>query len=89
MRVYSKDAVPEDVPEVEVVATGPVAELAWALKQASLVTSTSEARRLVEQGGVEVDGARATDPKAPLEPGRQYLVRVGSKNRRFARIRVT
>ena len=89
VRVYSKDAVPEDVPEVEVVATGPVAELAWALKQASLVTSTSEARRLVEQGGVEVDGARATDPKAPLEPGRQYLVRVGSKNRRFARIRVT
>jgi len=87
-RVYSKDAVPEDVPEVEIVATGPVAELAWALKQASLVTSTSEARRLVEQGGVEVDGARATDPKARLEPGRQYLVRVGSKNRRFARIRV-
>jgi tyrosyl-tRNA synthetase len=89
VRVYSKDAVPEEVPEVEVVAAGPVAELAWALKQASLVTSTSEARRLVEQGGVEVDGARATDPKARLEPGRQYLVRVGSKNRRFARIRVT
>jgi tyrosyl-tRNA synthetase len=65
-----------------------VAELAWALKQANLVPSTSEARRLVEQGGVEVDGARATDPKARLEPGREYLVRVGSKNRRFARIRV-
>jgi tyrosyl-tRNA synthetase len=87
-RVYSKDAVPEDVPEVEIVAAGPVAELAWALKQASLVVSTSEARRLVEQGGVEVDGARATDPKARLEPGKAYLVRVGSKNRRFARIRV-
>jgi tyrosyl-tRNA synthetase len=86
-RVYSKDAVPEDVALVEIVPTG-VAELAWALKQANLVPSTSEARRLVEQGGVEVDGARATDPKSRLEPGKEYLVRAGSKNRRFARIRV-
>jgi tyrosyl-tRNA synthetase len=87
-RVYSKDAVPEDVPRVEVAPTGAVAELSWALKQANLVTTTSEARRLVEQGGVEVDGGRATDPKMRLEPGKDYLVRVGSKNRRFARIRV-
>jgi tyrosyl-tRNA synthetase len=87
-RVYSGDAVPAEVPEVEVRPQGGVAELAWALKQANLVASTSEARRLVEQGGVEVDGGRVTDPKGRLEPGRAYLVRVGSKNRRFARIRV-
>jgi hypothetical protein len=43
---------------------------------------------LVEQGGVEVDGARATDPKTRLQGGHEYLVRVGSKNRRFARIRI-
>jgi tyrosyl-tRNA synthetase len=86
-RVYSKDAVPDDVPVAEVAPTG-VAELAWALKQANLVASTSEARRLIEQGGVEVDGVRATDPRHPLEPGKEYLVRVGSKNRKFARIRV-
>jgi tyrosyl-tRNA synthetase len=88
-RVYSGDAVPDDVPSVALTAAGGVAELAWALKQAGLAASTSEARRLVEQGGVEVDGARATDPKARLEPAREYLVRVGSKNRRFARLRVT
>jgi tyrosyl-tRNA synthetase len=87
-RVYADDAVPDDVPRVEVDARGGVAELAWALKQANLAASTSEARRLVEQGGVEVDGARVTDPKARLEPGSEHLVRVGSKNRRFARIRV-
>ena len=88
-RVYSKDAVPDDVPQVEVVPSeGGVAELGWALKQASLVATTSEARRLVEQGGVEVDGARVTDPRRRLEPGKEYLVRVGSKNRRFARIHV-
>jgi hypothetical protein len=37
---------------------------------------------------VEVDGKRVSDPKAPLARGGEYLVRVGSKNRRFARIRV-
>jgi tyrosyl-tRNA synthetase len=88
-RVYSKDAIPDEVPVVDVAPTGGgVAELAWALKQANLVASTSDARRLVEQGGVEVDGVRVTDPKMRLEPGSMHLVRVGSKNRRFARIRV-
>jgi tyrosyl-tRNA synthetase len=85
---YARDGVPEDVPLVEVTPPEGVAELAWALKQANLVPTTSEARRLVSQGGVEVDGTRVTDPKAPLARGSEYLVRVGSKNRRFARIRV-
>jgi tyrosyl-tRNA synthetase len=87
-RVYSKDAVPDDIPEVELKPAGGVAELAWALKQANLVASTSDARRLVEQGGVEVNGARVTDPRARLEPGSDHVVRVGSKQRRFARIRI-
>jgi tyrosyl-tRNA synthetase len=88
-RVYAKDAAPDEVPHVTVTPPGGVAELAWALKQANLATSTSEARRLVEQGGVEVNGQRVTDPKAKLEPGREHLVRVGSKTRRFALIRVS
>jgi tyrosyl-tRNA synthetase len=87
-RIYSKDAVPDEVKTFELRPTGGVAELAWALKQANLVASTNEARRLVEQGGVELNGARVTDPKARLEPGVDHLVRVGSKNRRFARIRI-
>ena len=87
-RVYARDAVPDEVAIVEVTPEGGVAELAWALKRAGLVASSSEARRLVEQGGVDVDGRRASDPKLRLEAGQDYLVRVGSKNRRFARIRV-
>jgi tyrosyl-tRNA synthetase len=86
--VYVKDAVPEDVPDIVLTPSGGIAELAWALKQANLAESTSAARRLIEQGGVEIDGQRATDPKARLLPGRVYLVRVGSKSRRFARIRI-
>lgn len=87
-RIYAKNAAPDAVPSVELAPEGGVAELAWALKQAHLAASTSEARRLVEQGGVEVDGERVTDPKRVLRSGSDHLVRVGSKNRRFARIRV-
>ena len=84
-RVYSGDAVPENVPVFEFDTDGAGVWLPKALATALLVKSTSEGRRLVEQGGVEVDGARATDPKATLSRG-EYLVRVGSKQRRFARI---
>jgi tyrosyl-tRNA synthetase len=87
-RVYAKDAVPDEMPEVELKPAGGIAELAWVLKQANLVTSTSDARRLVEQGGVEVDGARVSDPRTRFEPGSEHVVRVGSKQRRFARIRI-
>ncbi len=84
-RVYSGDAVPENVPVFEFDTDGAGVWLPKALATALLVKSTSEGRRLVEQGGVEVDGARATDPKATLSRG-EYLVRVGSKQRRFARV---
>jgi tyrosyl-tRNA synthetase len=84
--LYVKDAFPDEVPSIELTPIGGVAELAWALKQANLAESTSAARRLIEQGGVEIDGQRATDPKARLLPGSAHLVRVGSKSRRFARI---
>jgi tyrosyl-tRNA synthetase len=80
--------VPDDVATIELAPPGGVAELAWAIKQANLAESTSAARRLVEQGGVELDGQRTTDPKTRLLPGPVYLVRVGSKSRRFARIRI-
>ncbi|MGD0674957.1 MAG: tyrosine--tRNA ligase [Polyangiaceae bacterium] len=86
-RVYAGNALPEEVPVVEITSGGLV-ELAWAIKQAGLAVTTSEAHRLVLQGGVEVDGKRATSPKMRLDAGHDYLVRVGSKNRRFARIRV-
>jgi tyrosyl-tRNA synthetase len=87
-RVYSKDAVPEDVAVVVVEpAPGSKVDLAWALKQANLVASTSEGRRLIEQGGVEVRGS-VQKVNCKLESGEEYLVRVGSKNRRFARIQV-
>jgi tyrosyl-tRNA synthetase len=88
-RAYLADGIPEDTPEVEVKTEGPQLWLAKAMSAAGLVPSTSEGRRLISQGGVELDGRRISDVQHQLEAGQRYLVRVGSKRRRFCYIRVT
>jgi tyrosyl-tRNA synthetase len=87
-KIYSKDAIPDDVPSFSLATEGATLWIAKALSGAGLVKSTSDGRRLVEQGGVEVDQVRVTDPQLQLERGRTYLLRVGSKNRRFAKVTV-
>lgn len=88
-RVYAADAVPEDVASLTVRTEGETLWIAKALSSAGLVKSSGEGKRLVEQGGVEVDRVRVTDGNLQLARGQRYLVRVGSKNRRFAYITVT
>jgi tyrosyl-tRNA synthetase len=87
-RVYAADAVPDDIPTFTVATETATLWIAKALSSAGLVKSSGEGKRLVEQGGVEVDRVRVTDANLQLERGKQYLVRVGSKNRRFAYIQV-
>ena len=87
-RVYSADALPDDIKELTVPTDGPTLWIAKALAAAGLVKSTSEGKRLVEQGGVEVDQVRVTDANLQLARGQKYLLRVGSKNRRFAYVLV-
>jgi tyrosyl-tRNA synthetase len=87
-RIYGADAVPEDIPVFTIPTDGPTLWIAKALSSAGLVKSTGEGKRLVEQGGVEVDRVRVTDKNLQLASGQKYLVRVGSKNRRFAYISV-
>lgn len=79
-------AVPAEMPETQLSAPDGVG-LAQALKAASLVASTSEAQRLISQGGVRIDGEKASDPKRTLKPGAGYVVQVGK--RKFCRITVT
>ena len=86
-RVYGADAVPDDVATHEIAIDQPTLWIAKALSSAGLVKSTGEGKRLVEQGGVEVDEVRVSNAQHQLAPG-EYLVRVGSKNRRFCRIKV-
>ena len=82
--VYASDAIPDEIASHTVTTELPTLWIAKALSAVGLVKSTGEGKRLVEQGGVEVDRARVTDPNLQLERGKTYLLRVGSKNRRFA-----
>jgi tyrosyl-tRNA synthetase len=61
----------------------PIAHL---VVRAGLAQSRSEARRLVRQGGVRLDGTRLEDPEARVEIRDGMVLRVGK--RRFARIRL-
>lgn len=68
----------EELPTTQLA--GPT-RLCEALKLAGVVQSLSEARRLVQQGGVSIDGVKATDGDAPLDPapGSALVVRVGKR----------
>jgi len=83
---FRQGAMPEDMPEVRVSAEDGGLLLAQALKQAQLTASTSEALRMIEQGGVRLDGERISDRGLKLAKGTIAVAQVGK--RKFARITV-
>jgi tyrosyl-tRNA synthetase len=83
---FEADAVPDDVKTVNIPCETTGVWLPKALHTAGLVASSSQGKQLVEQGGVEVDQKRESDPKRELAKGGTFLVRVGSKNRKIARL---
>ena len=80
-RVFSKKEAPESVPEHK-ASKSPI-QLVELLAEAGLAPSKKEARRLLEQGAVEVDGKRVSE-KDSLNVKGPVLIQVGK--RRFARI---
>jgi len=83
---FRQGALPEDMPEVQVTAENGGLPLVQALKQAQLTSSTSEAIRMIEQGGVRLDGERVGDRGLRLAKGTVAVAQVGK--RKFARITV-
>ncbi len=78
--------LPDDVPEVAWPLKGASLPLANLLKELGLSSSTSDARRIVQQGGVRLDGEVARDPMAPVEPpAERMLLQAGKK--RFVWVR--
>jgi tyrosyl-tRNA synthetase len=75
--------LPQDMPEKTVSETA----IVKILKQADLVPSTSEAARLIEQGGVKIDGEKVSDKGLVLRRGESVVIQVGK--RKFARVRIT
>jgi tyrosyl-tRNA synthetase len=78
--VFTGGGVPDDVPEMAATAGEPLFKIVAATE---LAASNAEARRLVQQGAVSLDGEKQTDPFFEPAAG-TYLVKVGK--RRFARI---
>ena len=77
----SKGGVPDEIPEVSL--SGAPLGIGALLKQANLAPSTSEAGRLIDGGGVRVDGSVVSDKGLKLDAG-SYVVQVGK--RKFARV---
>ena len=84
-KVFAKGGIPEDIPEV-MVLPGEV-WLPRFLKDQGLVKSTSEGKRLLSQGGVQVEGEKVREENFLLEAGRVYVFRVGKK--RFLKVKVS
>lgn len=86
--VHSEKQLPTDIPDLtipaEQVQDGTIGIIAL-VRLANFAPSNGEARRLVEQGGVTIDGEKIADPQArvPLKDG--AVLKVGKKN--YARIR--
>ena len=81
---FQKGQLPEDMPERTLQSTGGSVAISVALKEADLTKTTSEARRMLLQGAVRLDGERVTDVDLALPAGASHVVQVGK--RRFARI---
>jgi len=79
---FQRGVLPEDMPEVTVPAGG----VAQAMKQAGLVASTSEALRMIEGGGVRIDGDKVADKGLQLKAGATVVMQVGK--RKFARVTI-
>ena len=83
---FRQGELPEDMPEVNIAAEDGGLALVQALKQAHLTASTSESVRMIEQGGVRLDGERVSDRSLKLARGTVAVAQVGK--RKFARITV-
>ena len=80
----SKGGIPDDIPEVAL--SGAPLGIGALLKQAHLAPSSSEANRLIDGGGVRLDGAVVSDKGLKLGAG-SYVVQVGK--RKFARVSIS
>jgi tyrosyl-tRNA synthetase len=81
---FRQGEIPEDIENVNIVCTAEGMGIAQVLKYAGLTGSTSEALRMIEQGGVRLDGERVSDRLLVLKPGTTVVLQIGK--RKFARV---
>ena len=81
---FRKGAIPDDIPEMELSAGTNGLPIANLLKEAGLVSSTSDAMRMIKQGAVKINGERVEDKGLVCESGSTSIYQVGK--RRFAKV---
>lgn len=77
---FQRGAIPDEMPGVSV----PAAPIAQVLKQAGLVSSTSEALRMIDAGGVRLNSEKVADKALMLAAGQTIVLQVGK--RKFSRV---
>jgi tyrosyl-tRNA synthetase len=83
-KVFAQKQLPDDIPEV--VITDPAISVKQLLLTCRLVETGGEAKRMVAQGAVTVDGDKITDPNAEISPKTGMVVQVGK--RKFAKLKL-
>jgi tyrosyl-tRNA synthetase len=85
-RIFARHEVPEEIREVRLPAEAEPFWIPRLLVTLDLAKSNGEARRLIQQGGVTLDGARVVDPQATLAAlgGASHLLKVGKRH--FVRV---
>jgi tyrosyl-tRNA synthetase len=81
---FREGAMPDEMPELTLETEDGTLGLAHLLKAAGLVSSTSEAFRMIKQGAVRIDGERVEDRSLTIDSGSTNVYQVG--RRRFARV---
>jgi tyrosyl-tRNA synthetase len=84
---FQKGQVPDDMPEIDIEVGEKGMLIAHVLKAANLASSSSEGNRLIEGGGVRIDGERVESKNFLLEQNKTIILQVGK--RKFAKVRST
>jgi tyrosyl-tRNA synthetase len=84
---FRQGEMPEDMPEKILETGGDGVGIATALSQCGLTSSNSEAFRMIQQGGVRIDGEKVDDRGLQLQPGFSGVLQVGK--RKFCKTTVT
>ncbi len=84
---FQQGQMPDDIPEKTLQTSGEGIGIAAALSQCGLTSSNSEAFRMIQQGGVKIDGEKISDRTLRLDPGFSGILQVGK--RKFCKASIT
>ena len=83
-RIFVDKSLPDEVEEFRLKPENGISNVSILMVSSKLASSKSDARRLIEQGGVSIDGDKVTDFNAPLPTKAEFIIKVGK--RRFLKV---